>query len=107
MHIISRNRERYFRIDFHLSTFPKQGRDLHVCADCDPGVGVGCAAGLVCGDNNCGKFHELSLETGLNPASDCCESKLEPTRAFPVVSGRLKILLFFYCLYCVITFIVS
>ena len=41
--------------------------------DCDAADGAGCAAGLVCGFNNCAKFHKLGLETGFTPSSDCCE----------------------------------
>merc|ERR1712241_994817 len=34
---------------------------------------VGCARGLVCGVDNCAKFHELGVATGITAASDCCE----------------------------------
>ena len=38
--------------------------------DCDENQ---CIAGLVCGDNNCDKFHEIGVGTGLTPETDCCE----------------------------------
>ena len=41
--------------------------------DCDATDAVGCADGLVCGFNNCAKFHKLGPETGMTPSSDCCE----------------------------------
>ena len=48
-----------------------------ICADCD-GKGYdwkGCGAGLVCGTDNCGKFHAIGSFTGINYGSDCCERK--------------------------------
>ena len=42
-------------------------------ADCDSSDELGCAPGLTCGFNNCGKFHKLGPETGISASSDCCE----------------------------------
>ena len=43
--------------------------------DCDPYDKVGCAPGLVCGKDNCAKFHQLSAATGFTGSTDCCEGK--------------------------------
>lgn len=45
-----------------------------VCAGCHAGDFVGCEAGLVCGVNNCVKFH-TPLQAGMPADSDCCEGK--------------------------------
>ena len=48
-----------------------------ICADCDRYYDRnGCGSGLVCGYNNCGKFHALGTSTGIGEGSDCCECKL-------------------------------
>ena len=47
----------------------------NTCLDCDPDDGVGCSAGLVCGVDNCAKFHELGAATGLLSTTDCCEGE--------------------------------
>ena len=53
----------------------RKRRTVCTCrADCDPGQ---CASGLVCGDNNCYKFHKISSSTGFTKWSDCCERKRE------------------------------
>ena len=44
-------------------------------ADCDTSDIAGCAPGLVCGVNNCAKFHQISVATGFFDTSDCCEGK--------------------------------
>ena len=49
----------------------------NACLDCDPDDGVGCKARLVCGVDNCGKFHQLGSATGFLLTTDCCESKWE------------------------------
>ena len=36
---------------------------------------MGCAEGLICGVNNCEKFHTFGGGTGILPATDCCEGK--------------------------------
>ena len=51
------------------------------CADCDPDDRVGCASGLVCGVDNCGRFHEISMTTGFHAATDCCEGNCTATHA--------------------------
>ena len=38
---------------------------------------VGCSEDLVCGVDNCAKFHELGAATGLVLRTDCCERKWE------------------------------
>merc|ERR1712176_17626 len=40
--------------------------------DCDVDDGVGCLTGLVCGVDNCKKFHKLGSSTGMGSSSDCC-----------------------------------
>jgi len=49
----------------------------HTCgfgdAGCSKEDDKGCASGLVCGFNNCAKYHELGVSTGLTGSSDCCE----------------------------------
>ena len=60
-----------------LITCPTRHSNLirHSVVDCDPDDNVGCASGLVCGEDNCGQFHDTSDVTGFNDASDCCEGK--------------------------------
>merc|ERR1712127_956820 len=41
--------------------------------DCDPNNEADCAPGLVCGFNNCHKFHDTGLHTGIPDTGDCCE----------------------------------
>ena len=49
---------------------------VDICADCDALYDYkGCAAGLVCGSNNCAKYHLVGPTTGINHGSDCCERK--------------------------------
>ena len=48
---------------------------IDCCADCDPWDKVGCASGLVCGTDNCAKFHAISKATGFSAKTDCCEGK--------------------------------
>ena len=48
--------------------------------DCDYNDYVGCGAGLICGTNNCAKFHELGKNTGMSESTDCCEKA--PPRAY-------------------------
>lgn len=43
--------------------------------DCDSFDKVGCAKGLVCGADNCYKFHELGTASGFKKDTDCCECK--------------------------------
>ena len=43
--------------------------------ECDEDDAVGCASGLVCGVDNCAKFHAIGLATGIKPTSDCCENE--------------------------------
>ena len=47
----------------------------NVCAECNANDRVGCAEGLVCGVDNCGKFHELDSVVGMTSTSDCCEGE--------------------------------
>ena len=48
----------------------------NACADCDKYYDKkGCGAGLVCGNNNCARFHEIGGSTGLKYYSNCCECK--------------------------------
>ena len=47
----------------------------HSGADCDRSDKLGCEAGLVCGKDNCGLFHEISKVTGFTATSDCCEGE--------------------------------
>ena len=49
---------------------------FHLLADCDPDDTVGCEEGLVCGEDNCAQFHEISAATGFFDTSDCCEGEL-------------------------------
>ena len=45
-----------------------------ICADCDQYYDwKGCDAGLVCGTDNCHKYHTLGYKTGISAGSDCCE----------------------------------
>ena len=49
-----------------------------ICADCDGNYDWrGCGAGLVCGTDNCGKYHLIGATTGINHGSDCCERKFD------------------------------
>lgn len=42
--------------------------------DCDKHYDwMGCASGLVCGTDNCAKYHQIGTSTGFNTGSDCCE----------------------------------
>ena len=43
---------------------------------------MGCEEGLVCGVNNCEKFHKLGQITGIMPATDCCEGKFIELRVW-------------------------
>merc|ERR1719174_924641 len=47
-------------------------------AGCNPNDEMGCEAGLVCGKDNCGRFHEQTLSTGIPVSSSCCEVPPEP-----------------------------
>ena len=60
--------------------------------DCDPNNEGDCAPGLVCGINNCHKFHEINIDTGIPSTGDCCERKfnskcktIAPMRADPLL----------------------
>ena len=49
-----------------------------MCTDCDRYYdNHGCGAGLVCGYNNCAKYHKIGQQTGIREGSDCCERKLD------------------------------
>ena len=68
----------------------RQSLTVYVLADCDPDDAVGCAAGLVCGEDNCAQFHEISEATGFTDTSDCCEG--EPERDTPGLKDSLCII---------------
>lgn len=55
--------------------------------DCDRDDKVGCAGALVCGKDNCGKFHKLGGSTGFGSGSDCCDSP-HPTCASHSKCGK-------------------
>ena len=69
----------YFRI-------PHQTGQRHPRAsDCDVDDRIGCAKGLVCGQNNCAKFHKLDAKTGISSGADCCE---HPPVVYPECQGH-------------------
>ena len=57
-----------------------------VCKDCDPDdtANKGCMPGLICGEDNCARFHKIDkstgfskgTSTGMTSSTDCCEGKL-------------------------------
>ena len=44
--------------------------------DCDPDDEVGCESGLVCGLDNCAKFHAIGAASGFQSSTDCCEGEI-------------------------------
>ena len=56
---------------------PMSKSDKSLCTlNIRAGDRVGCVPGLVCGVNNCAKFHEIGAATGIPSMADCCEGKL-------------------------------
>ena len=55
---------------------------------CDPDDLAGCAPGLICGTNNCAKFHDIGTHSGMTPRSACCDRKASTTPS-PRGDGRL------------------
>ena len=47
--------------------------------DCDANDAKGCAAGLVCGKDNCEMFHPNLAAAGMSGSSDCCEEDSSTT----------------------------
>ena len=45
--------------------------------DCDPHDKVGCEMGLVCGSDNCAKFHTIDATSGFKAHTDCCDGKVQ------------------------------
>ena len=45
--------------------------------DCDVDDKVGCAMGLVCGGDNCAKFHTIGGASGFKSSTDCCDGKVQ------------------------------
>ena len=72
-----------YKTHTHANTFLTSYQQVYVfffclfCffVDCDPDDKVGCATskGLVCGVDNCAKFHALGADTGFDKTADCCE----------------------------------
>ena len=60
---------------FDIDLIPEGNLTCNCCADCDPGDKFGCESGLMCGKDNCARFHEISSSTGFSTTSDCCQGK--------------------------------